>query len=606
MASEEVGEVERVLGYVSRLPPPLQPLYASFLPSVGIELRLAVLRFLHVWSFDPSTCSTFLDVSRRIAPKITLLSLIGILESFDHDPSIFLKFLSALNEENLMAILSKEHSKDCQLIQTLFQFLSESQRLLLIHHINTFDLNEFLSQLYDVQVNKRIKCSLCRLKRLRALEDRLLHNEVPDAVMPVPGTLPMYSPNYDAWKNPDYSDFSVKYVVGDRRDIEDASVYYNSSLIDFTIICDSCLHYVYEAICTRGRHVEFYHLEPEHRTAIRQQLRSDEVNLTFLLEKLSKERLKRRAREFCVEAVLQMQRGLKEERDERDLKEKNRLLAEEEQRLQSERHEVIGKSSQTLEKWRMQEERSLAAQLKKRAALAAMTYHPSFGGRDMECHMSASREHPLSWRLSHFERGAQIDTPLSAEAATDVFGTAKYIPSINLKDLSGWKETMQTAMVEHEAREAERQRLHRSEELATYERHVSYVDERLQSLERRSHRKRMDGLITEEQRLASRHRDKANRRLARLRAAELRESELMGREDDRSCQLRRYHLEQRREEHELGLMRRQEKAQTRVDRFWGIDEAERVRRDEERRRRLAYEALVDKYRELCVMAKITR
>ena len=600
-AGGQVEEIEHVLALSSQLPVLLKEDYAQLLLTLPQQDRLATLRYLHSLAFDPAVCKTLLQVANRLS-STSIGALVPVLESYGDDSDL-LRFLSSLTDVNLVLFVSQANTEEGRVIQTLHRYLSLAERSTLADNINSLSLPEFSSLLHDLQLNKRNKCSLCRSKRLLTLETHLLHDEVPAAILPVPGTISLYSNAYESWSNPDSSELRVKYII-DGEKIVDVSVCYHSSTIDFTVICDNCLRYVYESVCTQGRHVEIFHLAPEQRSVVQQSLRKDEQLLPFLLEKLSRERLKRRAREFCQKSLLQMQKGIRRDTEERVAKQREIAQNTEEELVRLKRADLIENSRKTVGNWNVNHEQFLASKLNKRMTLAALNYHNSFGDEDGNIHRSIEREHPLSWRLAQFEQQGHISTPLTAKAASATFGLSKIHPDVRLGELRQWKDSMVTAMIKFEADEAERNHKARQDEIDRHAAYVEYVDERLQSLDRKAHRKKMNGLIEEERRLAQRHRDKAHRRAARLRATEMKETELMILEDRRSHSMRSYLLERIRESCELTEMRKQETIQCLVDKFWGIDLAERLRREEAERKRRAYEELVEEYRVLCVQTKI--
>ena len=163
-------------------------------------------------------------------------------------------------------------------------------------------------------------------------------------------------------------------------------------------------------------------------------MRTNELKASQLFLKLSQERIRRRSKEFCLDALETYKIGCKKMIEAEIAREEFELKSMREEESIQKYKEMVIKSLSNDKKWIKEELRARNKDLDIMQANSGLMYHPGFN--EEFGHKSAEREHPLSWRLKTIDNNG---VPLTSETAGLVFGTSTFSPEVHLDKLKTWK-----------------------------------------------------------------------------------------------------------------------------------------------------------------------
>ena len=588
-----------------RIPSSLQEAFGSYLANSKGEKYLSIMKLLSLVDYDLTNSENLLRILLSNSEENietcmkTFFSLEGDLDCLRSSIHLF----SAILPESLHQLL-KESEADIVFLLSLVRHTKNSSELeQMAVFIQTISPSFFIHLIKLCNELKSEHCRLCRLRRLNDLEGRMHRTELKDI-----NVSPKAHESSDSkiWQAPDSKDFVFKFIL-DKGAVIDASIFYHSSSVNMVQICDTCLGEVYAAIVSAGRREEIHHLNAQERHAAVQRMRQNERNIAYLMKTLSNERLKRRAKEMITELLKRKRRSdshLLRQRKENEISANKARAFEENAIIKT---KLLQDSSDYVHKWRAADAVSTGKCLQRKQELAALNHHPFYGDLDGRRHKEPIREHDLSCRLVAYDLTPEgYSIPVTPASAAAVFGTAVFETRVDRDELTALREANLATMKEYEMRLQEKNRLKMEAQLHEREFALSYVQNRLDCFERKEQRILFERQLKEADRITARKAEKAARREARLRANEEWESDRMVCEDMRAAQLRYDWSEHQRQKAALFSMRKQEHIQCLVDRFWGFDLAERLRREEEIKRKQYYDNLVERLRVTCVQVKIIK
>ena len=159
------------------------------------------------------------------------------------------RLAASLRDFQAVELIQHTSLADAHTIVQLCRHLPPSELEAFCDVVDRLSLRELLDmlQLCDEPFAKH--CRLCRTQRLQRLEQRMLQGQVPEGLMQVPGTMPLYeAATQNQWRACDELGFSV--------DPQSGHIYWNnvrSQPVDLVRICDDCLLDVFKAIANQRR-----------------------------------------------------------------------------------------------------------------------------------------------------------------------------------------------------------------------------------------------------------------------------------------------------------------------------------------------------------------
>lgn len=446
----------------------------------------------------------------------------------------------------------------------------------IIDLINVRSVKDLLDMLHKCNEPFAGKCRQCRVKRMRELETRMLHDQHPPDLMKLPGNIPLYD-NHQRWTACDEKGYTF--------DIYEGKIFYNRATVDIVHICDVCLLDVKEAITNHGRFEEINHISAsERRTAFGNQ-RKLEQKLAHLIGTVAYEQTTRRLKELCLRALAAQRHGLTIEKNNRYRKEMDEKRRQEIATEKAAKAAIVAKATSVDKKWLTEDRASDIKRYDKRKTFALMNTDMGFQQENRPA--EKIRQHPLSWRLADFD---EFGVPMTADGAAQKFGYGNKPKdySDDARIVHQWKVGVDESHEAYLARIAEEARLRRLREIQEHKELIIYINERSNILERK--RNQMERMKEQKEldRVEKRHAEKMSRREHKYQVYLSNERDLLTHEDDRSYKLRFYEWECRQEDREREDMYSEYLEQTEVDRFWGLELFERRLNAEEKRLREVY------------------
>ena len=528
--------------------------------SVFLKIKVYKLLALLEWSAD--NCGKLLSIliaarddAHASNPKIDWF--FDKLSQYEEAGFLHFAFslFARINAKVIVEIFTVTTDVELDRLMDLARFLPHGELDLLIEFLFELSITEVLSAM-DRSNEPFVKaCRLCRTRRVNALEQRLIHDQVPDKMIRVTGALAIYDKS-ESWQADDEKGFTF--------DAEKGQIFWEKQQVDLMKICDKCLLDVHGAASSDGRFDDLHNIPATERKAAIKALRNREQQLAKLIGKISKERVNRRTKEFAIRAISTQRLGHRHEMEDKERKALE--IKNEETRLDKERknNDMLTAAGAVEKKWRGENKVREEKDLSIRVHTSNLNYHL---GYTRENPAPVTREHPSSWNYAHY---LEDGTPMSPVAAKERFGTYEIVPDEQHEQLIEWK---QRAMESHEdflKRTDAYKAQQREAELNRYNERIEYVDKRLKRLVRKEQKLGRTLALEEQARLDKRKADRAARAAIRYAKMEANERFEMEIEDEFSNQARFYEWESIQIDREREGMWYEECEQTSTDRFWGF------------------------------------
>ena len=165
-------------------------------------------------------------------------------------------------------------------------------------------------------------------------------------------------------------------------------------------------------------------------------MRAKEASASRLIQTLGCERLQRRLRDWCLDALKVQRIGYKKQKEDELEREDSELRGMRIEEARQRRVEMISKSLSRDAVWTQEEISATKNIIHKKQINSALNYHMGFNA-DVG-HMSTEREHPLSWRLKPVDSKG---VPITVESAVNIFGRGYELrPEVHFEELRDWKD----------------------------------------------------------------------------------------------------------------------------------------------------------------------
>ena len=173
-----------------------------------------------------------------------------------------------------------------KIIEMITQTTKSDVHLLIqiARHISDFEIENMTGIINNLTVQELVDmskkcnepfakhCRLCRTKKLRSLETRLIHNQVPENIPKITSALSLYD-KAEIWQADDEQGFTF--------DAYEGKIYYFHEVVDLVQICDKCLQDAHNAATNYGRFKEIYHIDAPQRKVELSNLRKQEEVFHF-------------------------------------------------------------------------------------------------------------------------------------------------------------------------------------------------------------------------------------------------------------------------------------------------------------------------------------
>lgn len=531
--------------------------YIRIVPELKYTTRINMYKVLSSLHWTKDSCALLLELLDGVGPERRDVLINSIITFYPDRRELYMKIIQGLEEPQLGELLTDLPIDIVQYFIEICRYLNPFQREFeifsgLVRELSfreVYDLMNFCNEPFAKQ------CRLCRLRRLHILEFRMSQGQLKPEDYSKPGVVEHYE-TATVWKADGEHFFSFGYSEG--------RVFWRGKEVDLVKICDGCLDDVNKALAEVNRLEPVFHLEGAERKEKLTEMRVEEKARAKLIRELSVKRLHRRAKEWSIRALKSLREGYIREEQERQ-EATSRILR---QRAEAARREAQQQALHAAlhcdQRWKKQEQRTQQQRSSKRDDLAGLNFQLPFS-RDLPA--EPSREHHHSWQLAAFSPSG---LPLCGSAAAERFGTGKVKADIRTPELSMWKNQSAYLHKNYLERVAAEERCQAEARRKEAEDLNKYLQEHQFASNRAAKLRRLAAEQAEEDRLEARALAKAKRREARLKAGESEERKAMAEEDERSQQHRYYLKECEIIRRELSNMRREEAAQTAIDRYWGI------------------------------------
>ena len=597
---QQQKEIDALESNFANLSPEIREHYKTVLDAQSVNQRLLVYGMLASADWNRVVCENMLQVLLNTPNDPQHFhEMTSIIESFRKEIRIlFLSIFSKTHQECIHEILTT-------LPKDALYSLMEVAR-----HLELRDIDYMIQLIHDLTISEVVAiidhcnepfakhCRLCRVRRMSELEFRMNNKQVPDGVDMLPGMVETYH-QPEVW--------TAKEDLGFTFDVLNGLVFWRGTQVDMIRICDKCVVDVHNASVADTHFDEYHHLFGQERKDFIAQLKGREYERAILIDRLSIERIRRRAREFSLVALEKQRHGLEQERIGRVEVEKRIKREIKEEDKKKAREQYLNRVEEVDNKW-ADNDRKFSDQKfhHVKQTLTKLNYMPMFGPDGLNGssnHVPIEREHPHSWRLKDVTAD---NVPLTEARAAHHFGHNDIAPEVHTKELSDWKEKTVESHNDYLQRIADEAAMKRATEVEIFNERVVYVDGRLKDIRRAEYHRQREAERLEELRLEQRAADRLIRRAARIAALEAAERKLMEPEDELSHQMRVDRNNAIIIAKEFEGMRRAESAQTRIDRFWGIPTHQAKLKYEQDVIDAAYRNEVIKYHDICVNSEIIK
>lgn len=406
---EEVERWEKVAK--QKLPADLKDVYLEYLMNYSGFIRMPVYQMMDTLLWNHQKLADLLDVLKKI-PRDTMPPMMALMHSFVPDNVVLecLHFLHEFKDYQVEEMVMQLPREDTHLLIQVCRHIPIPEKEALIELANRLPLRDIIHLLKRCNEPMAKGCALCRTRRLHALEQRMINEQVPDGMIKVPGALALYD-KATTWTADDEKGFTFN--------TETADIFWFKQPVDLIQICDKCLLDVNQAITNNGRFDPIHHIDAPVRKGLVKELRSHESGMAEVIYRISHERNNRRGREFALRALEHQRFGLKREQAERD-----RLAGEaERQRLaqlkQEEHDRLVSAAVSVDQKWISFDQEAEAKRLEMRQVYTETKQRFEYELPGAKA--PKDRLHPRTWQLAPISASGR---PLLPEGAAQVSGSA--------------------------------------------------------------------------------------------------------------------------------------------------------------------------------------
>lgn len=149
-----------------------------------------------------------------------------------------------IDPSNVIDIITIISTDDLAYLLNISRFLTPTEFDNLIDFIIKKSPRKLIEMLRNCDEPMAKFCKLCRVRRMDSLEQRLIHKQIPNNMIRVPGALPIYD-KAEIWSADDEKFFTFE--------ASDGEILWKKHQVDLVVICDKCLMDVHQAITNFGR-----------------------------------------------------------------------------------------------------------------------------------------------------------------------------------------------------------------------------------------------------------------------------------------------------------------------------------------------------------------
>ena len=215
-------------------------------------VKFAGLQSIHIYrmmnnlGWEAHNLKLFYDLLIK-TPFVVVLDLISIMESFTEHKLLntFLNVFCLFEASKITESVTKTIRSDIHLLIQVARHLSDSEIENMGEIINNLSVQELIDMLKKCNEPFAKLCRLCRTKKLKSLETRLIHNQIPDYIPKMTSTISLYD-QAEVWQADDEQGFTF--------DSYEGKIYYYYEVVDLVQICDNCLQDTHKAVTNFGRY----------------------------------------------------------------------------------------------------------------------------------------------------------------------------------------------------------------------------------------------------------------------------------------------------------------------------------------------------------------
>ena len=582
------------------IPEEIRSEYIDLLSSYSTFLKIKLFKFLDLMSWKLDSCQHLLRILNVAKESLEVEEVDRRVNWFfdnlvTYQEAGYMKpiyaFFCQLEKKVIGEIFRETSDDNLSKIVEMVRFLPNLELDLMIRFVYELSIIEVLDILEECDEPWIKACRLCRLRRVSNLELRMRHDQIPPKMIRVTGALPIYD-KAEIWSADDEKDFSF--------DSESGFIYWQHNLVDLMRICEKCLLDCHGAVTSAGRYDQLYDKLGHERKEALQNIRSKEQDLASVIGKISKERVRRRVKEWAMRSLSKQRLGQREEREEKE----RALIEREKQRIkiqkEEDHHEMIMKAGLVDQKWRNENSVRENKDLRIRQHTANLNYMMEYTRSNPA---PITREHSYSWENANY---LPDGTPISKIGAVERFGSYSIQPNTQHQQLQVWRKN---ALESHEAylnRVSNYKAQQRDAELEEFGMRKEYINKRLKRLQRDKELLGRTLELEEQARQDKRKADRAARAAIRYAKMEAQERCTMEIEDDLSGRSRFFEWECQQISREREGMWFEEREQRSLDNFWGF-EVEARRQEGIRQKYIAfYDKRTSDLREQLIFSKQIR
>lgn len=388
----ELQEAEKWESSLYQIPEDLQGDFKDLMDTLGLQQRISTYKMLASLDWSVHYCRCLYKILKNTQLDL-VEGVLSLLRSFNSKLlSVVVEVLLRLEPNLISELLSEISAEEIRRLVDVARFLSLHEIDLLTHSMSIMTVRDFLNMMKICNEPTINQCRHCRQKRIHDLEFRMIQKEVPDGLLPTVGTQVLYDPMQDRWVADDDNGYVFDYNHG--------TIYWFKQVVDIVRICDDCLLDVNRAVSSECRFAAFHHLDGTIRKEKLKDMRDKEQAKAKLINMLSREREHRRGKEIAVRALKAHARGLRLEREEAERKLASENRAHLLRNAKTTHDELVKKALSVDAHWKKSEFKGDMKHLQSLHDQVNLNLHPGFSESNP---VSATREHPYSWQLQHYD-----------------------------------------------------------------------------------------------------------------------------------------------------------------------------------------------------------
>jgi hypothetical protein len=414
---DEVERWEKVAK--QKLPSDLKTQYLEYLSNYSGFVRMPVYKMLDILHWNHVNLVNFFSVLSKI-PRDTMAPLVSLMESFVpfNVVLVCLHLLHEFKDYQVEELVMRTDRSDAHLLVQVCRHLPPAEMEHLIDLAERLTLRDIILLLKRCNEPLAKHCALCRTRRLHALEQRMLNEQVPAGMIKVPGTLPLYAKD-TTWTADDEKGFTFS--------VETAEIAWYKYPVDLIQICDKCLQDVNQAITNNRRFEEIHHIDASVRKGVVRQLREHEKGMAEVIHRISHERNNRRGREWALRALQHQRAGLTKEENARKAAAEGEERARQAQRKKQEHDALVNAAVSVDQKWIVSDQQAEAKRLETRQAYTEVKQRFEYSYPQRKA--PNDRLHERTWHLAPISSSGKALLP---EGASQVRSRAGSVVRLNV------------------------------------------------------------------------------------------------------------------------------------------------------------------------------